>query len=183
MTDTRTSGDLPGETLQSEALEQPQASSGENSSSPSAEAELVAAIHGWMRQVMHASMQNFLRYIKDQGLSMSQMGALFQIYGQRMCGVTYLGEELGITSAAASQLIDRLVQQGLLKRSEDPKDRRSKVLKLTSKGERLVKEAVSARQSWVGDLVKTLNQDESVQVAATLAILTQKSQALGEGQR
>ena len=183
MTDTRTSGDLPGETLQSEALEQPQASSGENSSSPPPEAELVAAIHGWMRQVMHASMQNFLRYIKDHGLSMSQMGALFQIYGQRMCGVTYLGEELGITSAAASQLIDRLAQQGFLKRSEDPKDRRSKVLKLTSKGERLVKEAVSARQSWVGELVKTLNQDESVQVAATLAMLTEKSQAMGEGQR
>jgi DNA-binding MarR family transcriptional regulator len=154
---------------------------GADEGSPPSEADLVLVIHGWMRQVMHASMQNFLRYTKDKGLTMSQIAALFQIHGQRMCGVTYLGEELGITSAAASQLIDRLVQQGFLRRGEDPKDRRSKILSLTEEGNSLVKEAVSARQSWVGELVKTLTHDERVHVATTLAILTEKSQILGEG--
>ena len=62
---------------------------------------------------MHRSMRHFLRYARESGLSMSQFGALFHIHRRGSSGVTDLGDHLGVTSAAASQMLDRLVQQGL----------------------------------------------------------------------
>jgi DNA-binding MarR family transcriptional regulator len=142
---------------------------------------LAAAIHEWLGQIMRVSMHGFIRYAKESGLSMSQTGALFKIHRQKICGVGGVGEELGITSAAASQMIDRLVQQELLQRVEDPKDRRGKVLSLTPKGEAVVREAASARQSWIARLVDTLNEEERARVAQTLSLLSQKAKDLEEG--
>ncbi|MEW6548943.1 MAG: hypothetical protein AB1407_05705, partial [Spirochaetota bacterium] len=67
--------------------------------------DLSLAVHAWLGQVMQVSMHGFIRYTKDIGLSMSQASALFQIHRQKMCGVGGVGEDLGITSAAASQMI------------------------------------------------------------------------------
>jgi DNA-binding MarR family transcriptional regulator len=114
---------------------------------------------------------------------MSQTGALFQIHRQKMCGIGGVGEDLGITSAAASQMIDRLVQQELLQRVEDPKDRRGKVLSLTPKGEAIVMQAASARQTWISQLVAALNQEERTLVAQAISLLAQKAKDLEKGEK
>ena len=76
---------------------------------------------------MHRSMHSLIHYIKKNDLSMSQIGALFQI-NHGKSNVSELGEGLGITIAAASQMLERLVQQELILRTEDPEDRRVKKL-------------------------------------------------------
>jgi DNA-binding MarR family transcriptional regulator len=109
-----------------------------------------AALQEWVEVTMRRSMRNVMRYIKESGLSMSQMGALFHLHRQGSCGVSDLGEHLSVTSAAASQLLDRLVEQGLILRSEDPQDRRLKQVVLTEQGMRVIHESLLARQGWLG---------------------------------
>ena len=109
---------------------------------------------------------------------MSQLGALFHIQHTGSSGVTDLGENLGVSSAAASQLLERLVQQGLILRSEDPMDRRVKQLVLTEKGTLTLEESYLARQGWLNDLEHTLSTAEKEQVAAALKILIDKSKQL-----
>lgn len=145
--------------------------------------DLALAVHAWLGQVMQVSMHGFIRYTKDIGLSMSQAGALFQIHRQKMCGVGGVGEDLGITSAAASQMIDRLVQQELLQREEDPKDRRGKVLSLTPKGEAVVRQAATARQTWIGRLVEDLDEEERILVAKAMSLLARKAKILEEASK
>jgi len=129
---------------------------------------------------MHRSMRDFHQFTRKSGLSMSHLNALFYIYHGGACGVSDLGEHLGVTSAASSQMIDRLVQLDLLQRSEDPLDRRNKCLALTEKGRAVIRESIEARRRWLQDLTTTLTPDQQGAIAEALTTLTQAAQRLEE---
>ncbi|MGD0611364.1 MAG: MarR family transcriptional regulator [Anaerolineales bacterium] len=139
----------------------------------------VATLQEWTEVFMRRSMRNFFLYSKENGLSVSQIGALFLIY-RRALGVSDLAEQLGITSAAASQMLDRLVQLELILRSEDLHDRRVKNIVLTDKGRQTLTDSIRARQGWLHDLAKTLSRDEKEHIAAGLKILIGKTNLLEE---
>lgn len=129
---------------------------------------------------MHRSMQLFSRFIKDQGLSFSQINALFQIQMQGDCSVSDISDHLGITKAATSQMLDRLVEQDFIKRAEDPNDRRNKLITLTSSGKVLVQQAIYARDEWLGEIEASLSPQEKELVIQALNLLTEKASLLGE---
>lgn len=141
---------------------------------------LAQTLHDWMRIVMQHSMRNFMLYAKEHNYSMAQLNALFRIHHKNTCGVSDLAEEMGVTSAAASQLLEKLVQQGLAARTEDPQDRRNKLVALTEAGERLVQESAAARQGWLTQVVELLSASEQKQVGAALQLLIAKTTLLDE---
>ncbi len=140
--------------------------------------KFLETMHAWMYEVMRHSMHGFVQHAKKSGISMSQIAAMIKLNKDAVCGVTDLGDELGISSAAASQLLDRMVQQGSVERTEDPQDRRSKHLVLTDKGLKTLKETVNARRQWIRALASSLNEGELCQVTDALAILVGKSKML-----
>ena len=137
-----------------------------------------AALQEWVAVFMRRSMHSFIRYARQSGLSMSQINTLVHIHHAGGSGVTDLGEHLGISNAAVSQLLERLVQQGLILRYEDPADRRAKKLTLTDKGAQTLQEGIHARQGWLHDLSATLSTAEKEQVAAALKILIDKTRQM-----
>jgi DNA-binding MarR family transcriptional regulator len=138
----------------------------------------VVTLQKWIEVFMQRSMRDFIAHVRESGLSMSQVGALFQIRRRESTGVTDLGESLGVTSSAASQLLERLVQQELVLRSEDPSDRRVKQIILTDKGCRVLQESIRARQNWLSDLAETLSDSEKETTIAALNILIDKASHL-----
>jgi DNA-binding MarR family transcriptional regulator len=134
----------------------------------------VVTLQKWMEVFMHRSVHGFVGYARESGLSMSQVGALFHIHHRGSSGVTDLGDNLGVTSSAASQMLERLVHQGLMLRSEDPSDRRLKHIILTDKGLQVLQQIVRARQSWLSDLAATLSDSEKEAIISALNILIDK---------
>jgi DNA-binding MarR family transcriptional regulator len=134
--------------------------------------------HEWIDLFMHRSMKRFIHHARESGLSMSMIGALFHLHRQESAGVTDLGEHLGVTSAAASQMLERLVQQGLIQRSEDPDDRRVKQIVLTKKGLQVLKDGMQAQQSWLKDLVETLSSEEKERISTAMGLMIQKTKDL-----
>jgi DNA-binding MarR family transcriptional regulator len=141
---------------------------------------LVVTLQEWIEVSMHRSIRNFICYAREGGLSMSQLGALFHIHHRGSSGVTDLGDHLGVTSAAASQMLERLVQQGLILRSEDPSDRRVKQIVLTDKGLQVLQESIRARQRWLYDLAETLSDSEKEATIEALNTLIDKANRLGQ---
>ncbi len=139
----------------------------------------VATLIAWIEISTRRSMRRSLRYARESGLSMSQLGALFHIHRMGSSPVTDLGHHLGVTSAAASQMLERLVQQELISRSEDPHDRRVKQIVLTDKGLQVYHECTRARQDWLDDLSEVLSASEKEQITAALNILIDKARHLG----
>jgi DNA-binding MarR family transcriptional regulator len=140
--------------------------------------QLVAVLSEWSAVYMQNSMRNFILYAKETGLSMSQIGALFRVFHRGNCGVSEIGQDMGITNAAASQMLERLVQQGLILRTEDPVDRRQKQIVLTEKGRQIMQESIQARQGWMEELARELSPAEQTQVTTALNILIKNAREL-----
>jgi DNA-binding MarR family transcriptional regulator len=128
----------------------------------------------WIEVSMHRSMRNFIQYARKNGLTMSHLGALFHLHRMGHCGVTELGDHLDVTSAAASQMLDRLVQQDLILRTEDPEDRRVKQIVLTEEGNRILQGGFSARQRWLEELAESLIKEDQETIMAALTLLIDK---------
>jgi len=124
--------------------------------------------------VTHRSFHEHIRFVKASGLSMPQFNILMQLHYQRACGVSDISVRMDITSAADSQLVEKLVQAGLLERAEDPHDRRVRQLRLTDGGRELVEAALAARYRWVDELIERLEPAEREKMAAAMQILVTK---------
>jgi DNA-binding MarR family transcriptional regulator len=75
-------------------------------------------------------------------------------------------------------MLERLVQQGLIQRSEDPYDRRVKQIVLTDRGRQTLKGSFHTRQGWLDNLVASLSEKEKNQIMAALRIMIDKANQL-----
>jgi len=132
----------------------------------------------WVGVFMRRSMRDFMQSMKNSGLSMPQLSTLMRLYYQNSCGVSEVGSQLGVTNAAASQMIERLVRQGLLERAEHPDDRRAKQLKLTPKGRMLISKTIEARRRWMEALTTALTRDQQATIITALTSLTEAAREL-----
>lgn len=129
-----------------------------------------------MAALMSRSLRDWSVEARSSGLSMPQVGVLMHLYRRQGCGVSGIGGHLGISSPAASQLVERLVQQGLVERREDPNDRRARELYLTERGRAMVEESIAARLRWIDDVAARLGPRDRRLVAAALPPLIAATQ-------
>ena len=135
-------------------------------------AEFVGTLREWAKVFMHRSMGSLLVFARKQGLSMSQMGALYHISRSGTSSVSEIGDDLGVTSAAASQMLERLVQNGLVTRGEDPHDRRAKQIVLTESGRETIRNSMEAQQRWFAALADSMSAEERELAISSLRTLT-----------
>jgi DNA-binding MarR family transcriptional regulator len=124
-----------------------------------------------MDTFMHRSMGGWSRFVKASGFSMPQFMLLMHIHYRESCGISDLSEKMDVSTAAASQLVDKLVQAGLLIRTEDPNDRRARQVALTPKGEELIEKGIAERYRWVEHLEANLNVAEKDRVSKALELM------------
>jgi len=131
------------------------------------------AIRTWMDVFMHRSMRGWNQYAKGTGLSMPQVSILMQIHYRGACGLSAISERFDISNAAASQLVDKLVHSSHLVRTEDPSDRRAKLLDLSPKGHELIEQGINERYHWMDEVAKSLSAEDKAKVTEALNILTE----------
>ena len=130
-------------------------------------------IQEWSEVFMYRSGHDFRHFMDETDLSFSQVNVLIRLFHGKNCDVSGIGEEMGVTNAAASQAVDRLVQLGMIERTEDPDDRRSKRLALTQKGFELIESGIKARSQWIKDLAESLTMEQQQIIISALTILTE----------
>jgi DNA-binding MarR family transcriptional regulator len=105
------------------------------------------------------------------GLSRGEVGALSAL---RISGPPYrlsptrLAKGLMLSSAGITSRIDRLERRGLVRRLDDPEDRRGVIIELTDEGQRVVDEAVAALAISDRQLLDRLDPQEVDQLEALL---------------
>jgi DNA-binding MarR family transcriptional regulator len=142
--------------------------------------QLIQTMRRFMDTAMHYSMRASGHFMKARGLSTPQFSLLMQLHYRGVCGMSQISEQFEITPPAASQLVDKLVQNGLVHREEDPHDRRAKSLKLTDKGKELILQGVEERYRWVESLTGKLTAEERAKVSEALDIMTKAVQKMEE---
>lgn len=138
--------------------------------------QIKTALRRMMEVTFARSMHDWAHYVKGSGFSMPQFRLLMQLYYQgSSCGISQISEDMSITNAAASQLVDKMVQGGLLDRAEDPHDRRAKMVSISEKGREFVKSGIEQRYLWVNELSESFNEDERRIIAEALTLLADKA--------
>jgi DNA-binding MarR family transcriptional regulator len=123
-------------------------------------------------------MRGWSHHARATGLSMPQFSILMQLYYRGFCGISDISDRFEISSAAASQHVDNLVHQGLIGRTEDPRDRRAKQIQLSDKGRALIEQSFSVRYEWLDRLAKAIDPKDKEKVAEALTVLTEAARNL-----
>ncbi len=134
----------------------------------------------WTEVFMHHSARDFKALMDEAGLSHTHLSILMRLLHGGRCGVSQVGDHLGITAAAASQAVERLVQMRLIERREDPHDRRAKQLALSEDGRALLRRGIESRCLWMERLTDVLTPAERAVVEDALTLLTRAARTAEE---
>jgi DNA-binding MarR family transcriptional regulator len=104
-------------------------------------------------------------------LSIPQLRALGFLDRNPGACLSDLSDHLGVARPTASVIVNRLVQRQLVVRTDDPRERRRLVLRLTPDGMQLLRQARSATRAWIARLLTDLSEESLRQIAAGLALL------------
>lgn len=148
---------------------------------PAATDRLGRALQVWGRLLLHHAAQDMHTVTRQTGLSASQVGTLFLLHRHGGCQVTDLGQTLGLTTAAASHLVERMVQLDLLERRAVPGDRRARRVLLSAGGHSLVAQLTAARLAWLTRLARSLTPREQQSVARALECLARAARTQPDG--
>lgn len=108
----------------------------------------------------------------ELSLSMAQLKALYVLWGREM-RMSELAAVLGVSISTVSELVERMVDAGLLSRREDPTDRRHVMVAVTPLGiERLGRFRELGRRQFRA-LVADLGRDDIAHVHRSIQLLTQ----------
>jgi len=112
----------------------------------------------------------------DLSLTIPQLKCLFFISNQGKTNFRKLAERMKVSPSNITGIIDRLVEQGLVSRVENPEDRRILNLQTTSKGEALIAELRERRSIYLTQILADLNTKELDHIAQGLDLLAQAAE-------
>ena len=94
------------------------------------------------------------------GLSRAQVGMLFILYYHHNVSMKTIASHLSISKSAVSQLLEPLIEKGLVQRTPDENDRRSAVAHLTPAGEKKIKLFNQEKQSGLRSALASLSSKD-----------------------
>lgn len=104
-------------------------------------------------------------------LTMPQLKVLFLVANGDGMTMTQAARSLGVTLSTATGVVDRLVSQGLVRREDDPHDRRLVLLRPTEQGAALVDRLMEAGRARIRLILDRLSLDDLRTVARAVDIL------------
>ncbi len=125
-----------------------------------------ARVFAWsVREVIE---KKILRDVAGEKLSFAQLKLLYLVAHTDDHIISDAADFLGISNAAASKAVDKLVRRRLLRRAEVEEDRRSSQLFLTEAGRRLLEAYESAREQLVAKIFEQFSFQDLRQTAEIL---------------
>lgn len=132
----------------------------------------------WTQVFMRRTMRDFNEFMRSWELSMPQVSTMFRLHYRGNCAVSDIAQQLDVTNAAASQMVDRLEQKGLVDRVLHAADRRVRMVQLTEQGQALLQEGLQARLNWISELTRMLSPDQQETIIVALAALTEAARQM-----
>jgi DNA-binding MarR family transcriptional regulator len=126
--------------------------------------------------VEHARGQYAPEAWMDLSLTIGQLKSLFFIDFEGSTNFKKLATALGVTPPNVTGIVDRLVEQGMVSREENPEDRRMLLLKTTDKGKALLAKLRESRISRMSGILAQLSLEELSALAQGLTALTKAAE-------
>jgi DNA-binding MarR family transcriptional regulator len=106
----------------------------------------------------------------EVGVTMAQAKVLYVVLAAGHLRMSELANRLGISPSSASEIVERLVELGLLHRAEDADDRRQVVISTTPDAVALLERFRELNQRQLREMLGRLDADELAVVSESLEI-------------
>lgn len=89
-----------------------------------------------LKQISDEAQKNANNYLRSQGLTLAQVGALLELYHapERRLSMKELEKRLHVAQSTTAGIISRLEQKGLAEGFGDSEDKRIKLVRITQSG-------------------------------------------------
>jgi DNA-binding MarR family transcriptional regulator len=124
-----------------------------------------------------------LALMNNEAVTLSQVLLLNRVERSGPASLSGLAEGGLTSSAALSQMVERLVGQGLLDRTEDPADRRRKAIRLTPRARALLRKIEQVRSQDYELGLSSLSQELREELAVTLQRVAAEIESARPGER
>lgn len=111
------------------------------------------------------------------GTTESQSLSYLAVHGDS--GQSELARDLGLTSSAATALVDRLERQGVAERVRHPQDRRRTIVRLTERGTAMISES----RRWLVATLECIDAADLELVSASLSVIADDLATRSSGDR
>src|SRR5207244_10166799 len=112
--------------------------------------------------------QNASRSLSVLGLGHSDFAVLEVLLHKGPQPVNIIGRKVLLTSGSITAAVDRLESRKLLRRTADPKDRRSRIVQLTATGRHLIERAFQKHALDMEETMAVLRSGERVELVRLL---------------
>ena len=143
---------------------------------PRADEELTEAItqhlFAFVNKLLTAGHRELFAAMEKEDLSITQVKSLHALAdADAPMALGAVSDLLGLSLPAISRSVDGLVQRGLVKREEDPQDRRSKLVTATSRGRATYERLTALRLAGIRGFVADLEPEQKQALADALVPL------------
>lgn len=114
------------------------------------------------------------------GLTMTQLRVLFMVRGDKGVSAGTLAENLGVTPSTLTRIMDRLVNNRLVRREPDESDRRLVRHHLTQTGLRTVEELERTGRARLNAILARLSPDQVERLVMALRDFNEAAQSVDE---
>ncbi|MBI3504013.1 MAG: MarR family transcriptional regulator [Proteobacteria bacterium] len=142
---------------------------------PSAECEYVleTQIGHLLRRAHQRHVAQFEKEVGDLDLTPTQFAALAKISERGEVSQNLLGRMTAMDPATIQGVIQRLMARGLIDRRPDPNDRRATLLRLSTPGRTLTREAIRRAHRVSHAVLEPMSPEERAQMTGLLRKLTE----------
>ena len=143
-----------------------------------ADRELGYRLGAVMLRCMSADGGTAIRVIDESGLTFTQMKILMTLAGTRdePPSLKPVAEGIGISLPSASRAVEGLVKRALVARTEDPSDRRQRLLSLTEAGQELADRIMAARLEGLGQFAASLTDEQRTRLEQALELIIERDE-------
>lgn len=122
--------------------------------------QLALHLGALMRHLIANTGRDFFHEVERLDLSLSQIKTLQLMADGEAGTLGAISDELGLSLPGVSRAVDGLHKRGMVKRVEDPDDRRAKRVSLTAKGRRTFEGLMALRVAGLREFVADLTAEE-----------------------
>lgn len=135
--------------------------------------ELINTIKGLQLRIAHCMRDDAPDVWLGLNLTIAQLKSLMFIKHQGITNFKTLAAALRVSPPNVTGIVDRMLEQGLISREENPQNRRMQLLKLTTRGGNLLTELYERGDTKLTEILSLLSLED-------LSILAQGLTALAE---
>lgn len=122
--------------------------------------ETIKRINGIQRELAKTLRRHAFRHWMTLSLSTSQMKSLFCIIENEKISSKKLADILNVTPANVTGIVDKLIEQGLVRRVENMQDRRIVFLEATTAGKKLIENLEQHATQHFTKILSAMSEDD-----------------------